>query len=288
MRRLVVWTSILLLCGAMNAASALELMNPVKGYESLQDVNEVVGCQLCHPAVMGVEDKAYFSIDCGDYMIGEYDFRVNGRAYMLRASKNVDVDICGIYDESGMLFDHVELPEATIQVYDVTADGTIVSRWISLDQNGIGWQYVLAAFEADEVFAESFYSIASEMAFLTGFTWVEMSVDALIGQYEDTWSQRAMGNIEACDDHRVQITIHWSSSAWEYTEWTMTASEQDGRLVYDDCTCRNICCDENGKVTSEIVHEQGEGWFVVRDTALYWEGAADEQCRECIFAKMEE
>ena len=111
---------------------------------------------------------------------------------------------------------------------------------------------------------------------------------AFAGNYEDKFSQRAYAQItESADKQSCHITVHWSSSAWEYTEWQMTGIWADEKLSYSDCLCRTITSDDNGKETVKTEYENGKGYFTFDGQTgnLSWVGAADENCRSCIFEK---
>lgn len=96
-------------------------------------------------------------------------------------------------------------------------------------------------------------------------------------------SQRASAEIAASEDDQVHIEITWASSASEYILWTMDACiSEDGLLSYDNC-CKTICAGED----EQIEYENGEGYFLIVDGKLQWTGAADEDCKSCIFEKIE-
>ena len=104
------------------------------------------------------------------------------------------------------------------------------------------------------------------------------------GIYSDSVSQRASLNAED-DGTTVKINVHWSSSATESTDWVMTAKRDGAKLVYNDCVMTNTIFGEDGDAKEEKIYENGEGYFIVSKGALIWEGAKDENCRECVFEK---
>lgn len=104
------------------------------------------------------------------------------------------------------------------------------------------------------------------------------------GEYQDSVSQRATAIVYYEDgDDTYYITIDWSTSASEYTEWSMGATYKDGKLVYDNCQEKLFETKENGDATVTLVSSDGEGSFDVEDGKFMWTGAADENCRECVF-----
>ncbi len=111
---------------------------------------------------------------------------------------------------------------------------------------------------------------------------------AFAGNYEDKFSQRAYAQItESADKESCHITVHWSSSALEYTEWQMTGIWADEKLSYTDCICRTITTEEDKKENVKTEYENGKGYFTFDGQTgnLSWVGAADEDCRSCVFEK---
>ena len=252
--------------------------NPMVEYGSLDEINDLVGSRLVHPAVMGVSDEKFFVIDCGDFQLADYRFTVNGVEYTFRSAP-VTQDISGYYVGEGTAFadgahDGIEYAEA---------DGAQLARWFTIDG-----QYVLSAKNMAD--ADTFALVAEELCAMTlpgmSETEYETYYAGLAGQYYDSYSQRAVMTVEADGADGVKIIVDWSSSASENTEWTMTARlTEDGLLSYNDCACSNIVTAEDGTQTVEIVNTDGEGWFTFDGDKLCWTGAADENCVNCVFEK---
>ncbi len=116
--------------------------------------------------------------------------------------------------------------------------------------------------------------------------------DALVGEYLDAVSQRAMldaSRDEKADDGLV-IVVSWANSASETVRWTIHAvlSEKGERLSYTDGICKTLTYDSDGNETSEITDDRLDGYFDVSEGRLLWTGAADEQCRLCEFELLPE
>ena len=116
--------------------------------------------------------------------------------------------------------------------------------------------------------------------------------DALVGEYLDAVSQRAMlyaSKDEKADDGLV-IVVSWANSASETVRWTMHAvlGEKGEKLSYTDGICETLTYDSNGNETSEITDDRMDGYFDVSEGRLLWTGAADEQCRLCEFELLSE
>lgn len=252
--------------------------NPMVEYASLDEINDIVGSALVHPAVMGVSDEKFFVIDCGDFQLADYRFTVGGVEYSFRSAP-VTQDISGYHVGEGTAFadgarDGIEYAEA---------NDTQLARWFTIDG-----QYVLTA--KDMADADTFALVAEELCAMTlpGMSGAEYEAyyADLAGQYYDSYSQRATMTVEADGANGVKIVVDWSSSASESTEWTMTARlTEDGLLSYNDCACSNIATAADGAETVDIVSTDGEGWFTFDGDKLCWTGAADENCVNCVFKK---
>lgn len=103
----------------------------------------------------------------------------------------------------------------------------------------------------------------------------------LSGKYQDSFSQRATATVieESDDEGELHINIHWGSSATEATEWNMECEKAaNGKYEYDNCEKFEVT--ENG---SKLVYADGKGYFTLKDGKLLWDGAAEEQCKDCVF-----
>lgn len=109
---------------------------------------------------------------------------------------------------------------------------------------------------------------------------------SLGGQYLDSYSQRAVAEITENDDGTYHIVINWGNSAFETIEWVMDAALEDDKLVYNNCVNNQISVDENGNSETSVLYSDGVGYFEIVDDNLHWTGAADDNCRECMFSIM--
>lgn len=255
------------------------LANPMTQYDSLEAVNEEVGCALCHPAVMGVVDNGYFVIDNGEYLLADYQFTVNGYVCDFRCAATTE-DISGVYIAGAPAFSM----EFEGEIQFTQGDGMHLARWF--DVNG---QYCFLMEDPDSVMDdETFHLIAAEMKDLTSPvpTAAEITAyfEALEGEYGDVYSERAYAVIAAEDDH-AYMTIFWASSAEEYTRWDLTLTlGEEGLLFYNDCACTDVT--NAGEEEIVVVrYENGEGFFAEVDGTLYWVGASEAECTECTFVK---
>ena len=258
------------------------MANPITEYESLAEINELMGIKLAAPAVMGVTDKGYRIYDCGDYQMAEYEFEVNGMPYTLRNASVTD-DISGVYVDGKTAFPG----EREGDIEYANGEDCKLARWFDL--NG---QYVLCVEDKGEMEQDDFSLIAEEMYDLTfcGETDEELTAyyETLVGEYADSVSQRATMTLEQNENGGVSAFVSWASSASDCIEWKMTLRlGEDGLLSYNDCEARNVSYGDDGVETfSETVYENGSGFFTPADGKLLWNGAADKACLECVFEKM--
>ena len=106
--------------------------------------------------------------------------------------------------------------------------------------------------------------------------------EGLTGNYYDFVSQRATALVIE-DGDEIEITVKWSSSASETTEWEMTCEKDGDKLSYTDCEKTNSVYDESGNADDTVEYDDGEGYFTLKDGKLLWDGAAEENCKTCVF-----
>lgn len=258
------------------------LPNPMTNYDSLEEINKILGCKLTAPGVMGVTDEAY-SIINGEPQVADYKFTINDDECDFRFSPDYNFDISGIYGKDGTVFNGTtagELQYANSEDYKV-------ARWANIDG-----QYTFALKNDGSMEQETFEGIVEELIMLVmpGMNASEAQgvYDELAGEYFDTYSERAVAEIKACDGY-VEIEIAWGNSAEDVRQWTMTAKlGEDGTLDYTDAKVVDAHFDADGNCTETVVAENETGFFTyAKDTGLAWVGAADEQCQACVFEKME-
>lgn len=109
--------------------------------------------------------------------------------------------------------------------------------------------------------------------------------DELEGNYQDSVSQRASMTIKSFDCI-CEVKVSWASSDELVDEWEFTATYKDGKLSYEDC-CHSQVTYKNEEAIDYDIKTIGEfGYFEYKNGMLYWSGAADSDCKECIFEKM--
>lgn len=114
------------------------------------------------------------------------------------------------------------------------------------------------------------------------------------GGYQDSWSQRAFAEVALNEDGQsVHVYIQWGSSAIETNAWEMDCTYVDALvgpiLAYENGAKYEITYDDDGTENINTVYTDAEGFFALDSPAgaLNWYGAYDEECRECIFEKVQ-
>ena len=130
--------------------------NPMVQYDTLDDINGLVGSRLCAPGVMGVTDKAYFVINTGDGKMAEEQFTVAGNKYNFRCAPVDDRDISGLWiGDGGTAFEGME-PSDEIQYAE--SDSCKAARWFTKDG-----QYVLSVNDEGRLTEDDFLAVAGEL-----------------------------------------------------------------------------------------------------------------------------
>ena len=263
-------------CAAAPAGEDAQVANPLTEFESLDALNEATGSRLAAWTGDDVKDEVYLSVNCGDYVISEYRFTVGGVRYSLRSAP-VTEDISGRYVDGSVAFPGE--PKDGIEYAD-GGEGVKLARWFNVDG-----QYVFSAEPGGDDFAamtEQVFALhlpANIRAF---------DYDALLGDYQDSVSQRATMSVTAgAVENEVNILVSWASSAEETTEYEMSARLfEDGLLRYDCCAVSTHITDENGTDTGSTDDVCYSGYFTVEDGKLLWTGAHEEQLTACVFEKI--
>jgi len=263
---------------------AAGVANPVVQYETLEEINAITGGRLCTPAVMGTSDCSYCTINHGDSLLAQECFTVNGTEYTFRFSPVMDEDISGIYTGEATAFAGL-VPSDELQYAE--GKGFKAARWFTIDG-----QYVLSVNDGGSMEKDTFLAIAEELRerTLPGMSEGERTAAYadLAGFYTDAASGRATAEVTANGSEGVTVTVHWSSSAFEYTQWVMEAAfTEDGLLSYPEEQHSVITTNADGEPSEIVLDPAGSGWFDVVDGKLLWSGADDENCRNCVFEKAE-
>lgn len=101
---------------------------------------------------------------------------------------------------------------------------------------------------------------------------------------------RASMLVEATDmQDGAKVTVKWSSSYKEHTEWVMTGTFDADKLTitYDDCVRTDYVFNEDGSVASEnVVYENGKGTITFSEgekLSLTWDDAEEDIAADMVF-----
>lgn len=163
---LVLFAFTLVLCGCAKKEEIQQeqpIANAVwdaKEYQTIEELNDVVGSNLVTAAVAGKEDEKFIVIS---NKIGQYTFKCNGEEWCLRASQDVENDISGLY------YDNIGFEKDVVGTY--YNDEVYARRFFYNDV-----QYVISLNVKDkEISTTHFDEICDE--FQTNITGVESGTD---------------------------------------------------------------------------------------------------------------
>lgn len=116
---------------------------------------------------------------------------------------------------------------------------------------------------------------------------VHVPENTLAGDWFDLFSERAMMTVEKIPgSEAVSVRVDWSSSAFENTCWTMTATYDAAtrRLSYSDCVKSETVTHEDAPEDTTVLYTNGTGYFVLSEEGhLCWSGAIEGDCCACEF-----
>lgn len=244
--------------------------NPVVQYESLEEINKIAQTNIVSPAVMGKENEKYSVIS---NKVAQYNVDINGYEFTIRGAKETTEDISGIYDDKNIFAPNVDQTNYLNDYF--------VHRFF-IDKT----QYTIVLVRPDDMERTTFDNICEEIE--DGIKGPSGKKD-YSGNYIDIVSQRATMEISKGTESDYDIVVSWSSSASITTEWHMHANKEVGKLSYAGEEIYTTEYDENGDVISkEMTAANNLGYFTIDGPRIRWEGAAQEECRECIFELQEE
>lgn len=252
---------------------SIGMKNPMVEYKSLDEINAKVGSNLIKPGVMGVSDEKFFVVDEN---LADYRFTLNGLEYSFRASKDLNQDISGIYVDGKSMFEN-----GTNSTY---SDSQYHGFNFVVDDV----QYTFTVKDNGQLDDEQFANITDEIFNTVCMDVSDSAVNSLIGEYMDSYSQRAKANISFAGKNMVLINISWSNSVNNADEWTIIATYNNGKLEYGmgDITHLNVTYKEDGSVDNTLTANDAiPGYFEVIDEKVCWTGSGVETTANCVFEK---
>lgn len=256
------------------------VVNPMTEVASLDELNTECNTEIVKPGVMGITDEKFIAVNSDkDAKIAEYDFSINGKECSIRSANIIDEDISGWWPGGEPAFKD---PKEGIEYCE--CDSAFLARWFNINGQFV---FVMKRETPTDGNMDDFKNIAEEVATVNGSPSESAKAEyyaSLCGDYQDSVSQRASMNIATNDGSALMVDITWGTSAEETTEWILTMRQsEDGLFYYDDC-CKRILKGDD----ATVVYKDGEGYFSLTPEGKFvWNGAADEECKECTFEKVQ-
>lgn len=281
MKKILIVLFALVMCLSLSACNTKEekidepvgMPNPVVEYGTLEEINEKIGVNLMKPPVMGVSNEKFFIINDS---IAQYVCEINGREWTFRAAYITDEDISGMYNE------HNEFTPN--QDFGLYVNEFYLDRFFDGDR-----QYTIVAMNP---ISENGEELLSEEEFMDCCMELESIQkqhmdDPLVGDYQDTVSQRATAYVERFGD-TYNISVNWSDLDNQFNCWTMyNAVKDDDKLTYQGEEIGQYTYDSEGNETSSnVTMSNNLGYFEIKEGMLHWTGASQEECRKCVFEKI--
>ena len=247
---------------------SIGMPNPIKQYDSIKDINGKTGVNMIIPPSVPATDIVYSTISDE---IAQIDFKLDNHRWIVRGSKTVDQDISGIHNENNVFNSGEDFGLYTNDYY--------IDRFFKE-----GFQFTIVMETGGEYYDETIFG---EYVFDLETALKNASdPNKIAGSYADSVSQRATMNILKFDN-LYDITVIWPDSASKETQWYISASYKDGKLAYGGEQLSIYEYDEEGNMNFIDSKESNyAGYFEVKDGKIYWTGAEQDQCKECIFEKM--
>jgi hypothetical protein len=107
------------------------------------------------------------------------------------------------------------------------------------------------------------------------------------GTWWDLYSQRCYMEITSYND-ALFVAISWGHSAFESSEWRMTAfyNPATGKFHYNDCKYSILSSDDYGNDVETIQYVNGSGTIYISSNGyLYWEDYVEQTGMNCYFEK---
>lgn len=262
----------LLILSLASCSKKGEVANPIKEYQTAEEVYDATNVHIISLAITGKESERFYTIEDE---IAAHETTANGFEYTLRGNKKLNEDISGIYDNDETLFAGKLDTQTTQEPNYIYAEGGgfKASRFVIKDT-----QYVFDVKDDGALDKNQFFLELNEAYKQLLFEFSSEESIALVGLYQDTTSKRASAEISLYNSEELLIDVFWSNSATEYDSWTIVAKVDNNKLIYDDITHLR-----NNNTTSTNLKDYEPGYFEIVDGKLLWTGSGNEATENCVF-----
>ncbi len=253
-----------------------EIPNPVTEYASLEEINQLLGGKLRHPAVMGVTDEKFSVVEAGDYQIAQYEYSVNGIPYTFRFSPNFEADISGIYEKGEQLF----ADRASDEIKEF--EGGKAARFVTADG-----QYVLTAKDNGALDLETFKSIAAEQQALAAEGGnAEGAAAQFVGDWHEKIAGRGMMTVTA-ENEKLHFSARWPGSYKDAYVWEFDGEVgEDGKIAYEGGLKQLMEYDEKGAATEKERIENNSGVIWLDEEGnIVWQDNDSEDREPAVFVR---
>ena len=110
---------------------------------------------------------------------------------------------------------------------------------------------------------------------------------SLVGRWWDTDSKRCFMQIEQSSEDVYSVTVHWSNSVSENTEWKMQIRYDPllSAYTYANGVKQFNVQDENGSEIVDILYKNGSGIMQIEGEKLFWTDDIEGIRNGCAFEK---
>lgn len=276
MKKIIMLLITMMMLTVSGCSKKANMANPVMEYESLAEINDKLGTNLIDIKEYGNVENERISII--DDKIGEYSFVIDGYDLCLRASKELNEDISGVYVDGEPAFTDFSSLMSFAGNEEVKA-----FRLVTND----GCQYTVTSKSQsdpdDDLFLE-YLGLIEDKIFVTGS---KPEIAEMAGEYEDSYSMRAYATIFLYDINSPWLEMAWSSSVSEYDTWMFELKDEgNGKYSYESFSHFRITVDEDGEIEDiEEVEDSAPGYVEYKDGKIVMTGTGNEQLMNCVFEK---
>lgn len=258
----------LVACSSSNEGATTGLANPIKDYDSIEEINEITGVHVVLPSSIDATDIKYQTINDETAQVV---FMLDGHKWTLRGSKTVDQDISGIHDDNNQFISGQDFGMYINDYYLDRMFTENIQYTIVMDTDG---EYY------DEMkFSDYVFTIETALRQASDPTGIS-------GSYQDSTSQRATMEISKYDEY-YDIIVSWPDSSNQLTMWSISGTLEDNKINYRGEDISKYSYDSEGNeeyLDSTAINNVG--YFEIKDEKLYWTGAGQDNCKDCVFEKI--
>lgn len=272
MKKILKVLLMLLMCLSLVACDLNEKESPWQKYSSLEEINKLTGVNICKPEGMEITNETFIT---NDNQTAAYQFESNGYVYYVRGCRDLTNDMSGIFVNNKPAFAGV-----TEKVAFVEAEGYKVYRFILGNK-----QYVFGVNDEEKLskdtFSEQFTNYRNQMIRKNTI----QEIKDLLGEYQDSYSQRASAELILGDDiNQIIVNVKWSNSSTESEEFVCICKYDMGKLIYDEISHTSTNTEDNNSTTE--LNDYSSGYLSIKENKLYWDGSGNDLTKTCVFEKI--